>query len=102
MPLCSYRDTVHPPFPFEIKWEEAYSSALYFSTLDMALTEIKLASTKKKGSRSKNQKDSNSGRIVLRNSTIAKLKELSKGEGNRETYDEIILRLIKSYKAVSQ
>jgi hypothetical protein len=30
------------------------------------------------------------------------LKELSKGEGNRETYDEIILRLIKSYKAVSQ
>jgi hypothetical protein len=68
----------------------------------MALTEIKLASTKKKSSRSKNQKDSNSGRILLRNSTIAKLKELSKGEGNRETYDKIILRLIKSYKAVSE
>jgi hypothetical protein len=72
------------------------------SQLDMALTEIELASNKKKSSRSKNQKDSNSGRIVLRNSTIAKLKELSKGEGNRETYDEIILRLIRSYKAVSQ
>ena len=65
----------------------------------MALTEIKLASTK--SSRSKNKKVSNCGRIILRNSTIKKLKELSKGEGNRETYDEIILRLIKSYKAVS-
>jgi hypothetical protein len=67
----------------------------------MALTEIKLSSIKKKSSGFKNHKDSNSGRVVLRNSTIAKLKELSKGEGNRETYDEIILRLIKSYKAVS-
>jgi hypothetical protein len=70
----------------------------YFPALNVGLTEIKLASTKKKSSRSKNQKDSNSGRIILRNSTIAKLKELSKGEGNRETYDKIILRLIKSYK----